>query len=93
MAIRTPARSCSKTAPHGALDKVTIRAPSTLCALEGELVVKVPDGEQAIPAREFLKEYFFAALDPQEVVTEVCVPRLEHRFDLPQVRRLGRDIG
>jgi carbon-monoxide dehydrogenase medium subunit len=75
------------------LDKVTVRDPSTLYALEGELVVKGSDGEQTIPAREFFKEYLFAVFDPQEVVTEVCVPRLEHRFDLQHVRRLGRDTG
>jgi CO/xanthine dehydrogenase FAD-binding subunit len=47
------------------LDKVTVRDPSTLYALEGELVVKGPDGEQTIPAREFFKEYLLAASIPK----------------------------
>jgi len=30
--------------------------PSVICALEGELVVKGPDGERTIPALEFFKD-------------------------------------
>ncbi len=44
--------------------------------LEGELVVKGPDSKRPIPALAFFKNYLFTALDPQEVVTEVHVPKL-----------------
>jgi len=50
--------------------------PSVMCALEGELVVQGPEGERTIPALEFFKDYLFTDLEPQEVVTEVRVPKL-----------------
>jgi aerobic carbon-monoxide dehydrogenase medium subunit len=50
--------------------------PSVMCALEGELVVKGPNGERTVGALDFFKDYFFTDLEPQEVVTEVRVPKL-----------------
>jgi aerobic carbon-monoxide dehydrogenase medium subunit len=50
--------------------------PSVMCALEGELVVKGPNGERTVGALGFFKDYFFTDLEPQEVVTEVRVPKL-----------------
>jgi carbon-monoxide dehydrogenase medium subunit len=50
--------------------------PSVMCALEGELVVKGPNGERTVKALDFFKDYLFTDLDPQEVVTEVRVPKL-----------------
>jgi carbon-monoxide dehydrogenase medium subunit len=51
--------------------------PSMMCALEGELVIQGPDGERTVPALEFFKDYLFTDLEPQEVVTEVRVPKLD----------------
>ena len=50
--------------------------PSVMCALEGELVIQGPDGERTVPAVEFFKDYLFTDLEPQEMVTEVRVPKL-----------------
>jgi len=50
--------------------------PSMMCALEGELVIQGPDGERTVPAQEFFKDYLFTDLEPQEVVTEIRVPKL-----------------
>ena len=50
--------------------------PSVMCALEGEIVIQGPKGERTIPALEFFKDYLFTDLEPQEVVTEVRVPKL-----------------
>jgi carbon-monoxide dehydrogenase medium subunit len=50
--------------------------PSVICALEGELVIQGPDGERTVPALEFFKDYLFTDLEPQDVVTEVRVPKL-----------------
>src|SRR5215207_507064 len=50
--------------------------PSVMCALEGELVIQGPDGERTVPALEFFKDYLFTDLEPQEIVTEVRVPKL-----------------
>lgn len=50
--------------------------PSVITALEGEIVVKGPDGERMVSAADFFLDYLYTALEPQEVVTEVRVPKL-----------------
>ena len=50
--------------------------PSVITALEGEVVVKGPDGERTIAAADFFLDWLYTALDEQEVVTEVRVPKL-----------------
>ena len=50
--------------------------PSVITALEGELVVKGPDGERTIKAADFFQDFLMTDLDEQEVVTEVRVPKL-----------------
>jgi carbon-monoxide dehydrogenase medium subunit len=50
--------------------------PSVITALEGEMVIKGPDGERTVSAADFFLDYLYTALDPQEVVTEVRVPKL-----------------
>ncbi len=50
--------------------------PSVLCALEGEVVIQGPDGERTVGALDFFKDYLMTDLNPQEVLTEVRVPKL-----------------
>lgn len=50
--------------------------PSVVTALDAELVVKGPDGERTIKAQDFFQDFLFTALEPQEVVTEIRVPKL-----------------
>lgn len=50
--------------------------PSVIRALDGEIVVQGPDGGRTISAEDFFVDYLYTALDPQEVVTEVRVPKL-----------------
>jgi carbon-monoxide dehydrogenase medium subunit len=50
--------------------------PSVMCALEGELVIQGPDGQRTVGALDFFKDYLFTDLEPQEVITEVRVPKL-----------------
>ena len=50
--------------------------PSVISALEGTIVVKGPDGERTIEALDFFQDYLMTALDDQEVITEVRVPKL-----------------
>jgi carbon-monoxide dehydrogenase medium subunit len=50
--------------------------PSVITALEGEVVVKGPDGERTISAADFFLDWLYTALDEGEVVTEVRVPKL-----------------
>ena len=47
-----------------------------MTALEADIVVKGPDGERTISAGDFFVDYLYTALGPQEVVTEVRVPKL-----------------
>ena len=50
--------------------------PSTLLALDAELVARGPGGERAIPAGEFFQDYLQTVLEPGEVLTEIRVPKL-----------------
>jgi aerobic carbon-monoxide dehydrogenase medium subunit len=50
--------------------------PTVLLALGAELVVQGADGERTVPAGEFFRGVFETALGPQDVLTEVRVPKL-----------------
>jgi carbon-monoxide dehydrogenase medium subunit len=51
--------------------------PTAILALHGQLVVRGPNGDRAIPAREFFTGVFQTALEPNEVLVEIRVPKLE----------------
>jgi len=53
--------------------------PTVLVALDAELVVRGPDGERTVGASEFFKGLFEPDLGPQEVLTEIRVPKLGDR--------------
>ena len=48
-----------------------------LLALDAEIVARGPGGERSMPAAEFFRGVFETALGPQDVVTEIRVPRLD----------------
>jgi carbon-monoxide dehydrogenase medium subunit len=50
--------------------------PNVVTTLEGELVIKGPDGERTVQAADFFQDYLITDLGEQEVVTEVRVPKL-----------------
>lgn len=50
--------------------------PAVISALEGTLLIQGPGGERTVPALEFFQDYLFTDLGPDEVVTEVRVPKL-----------------
>ena len=50
--------------------------PPVLVALEGELVVRGPSGERTLGSGDFFRGVFETALEPQEVLTEVRVPKV-----------------
>jgi len=50
--------------------------PTVVSTLEGELVIKGPDGERTVQASDFFVDYLMPDLGEQEVVTEVRVPKL-----------------
>lgn len=53
--------------------------PAVLVAVEGTIVAQGPRGERTIPAGEFFRSIFESALAPDEVLTEVRVPKLSGR--------------
>ena len=50
-------------------------APAVLLALDAELVVRGPGGERRLPVGESFGGFLQTALDPQEVLTEIRVPK------------------
>jgi aerobic carbon-monoxide dehydrogenase medium subunit len=50
--------------------------PTVLLALDAELVVQGRDGERTVPAGRFFRGVFETALGPQDVLTEIRVPKL-----------------
>jgi aerobic carbon-monoxide dehydrogenase medium subunit len=52
---------------------------SALVALDADIVVRGPAGERTVAARDFFKSPFETDLGPQDIVTEVRVPKMEGR--------------
>ena len=50
--------------------------PTILLALDAEVVARGPNGSRTIPAASFFKGLFETDLSPQEVLTEIRVPKL-----------------
>src|SRR5437764_8322023 len=50
--------------------------PTVLLALDAEIVVRGPGGERTIAAGDFFLDFLETALGPQEVLTEIRVPKL-----------------
>jgi carbon-monoxide dehydrogenase medium subunit len=50
--------------------------PTVLLALDAELVVHGPGGDRTVPARDFWKGIFESDLGPQDLLTEMRVPKV-----------------
>src|SRR5207244_6513784 len=50
--------------------------PAVLTALEAEVVIRGPEGERTEPVGEFVTGVFDTVLRPQDVLTEIRVPKL-----------------
>jgi aerobic carbon-monoxide dehydrogenase medium subunit len=50
--------------------------PAVLTALDAEVVIRGPEGERTVPVGEFVTGVFDTVLGPQDVVTEIRVPKL-----------------
>ncbi len=50
--------------------------PSALLALEGTFVITGPNGQRTVAAGDFFKDYLETDLAPDEVLTEIRVPKL-----------------
>lgn len=51
--------------------------PSALLALDANFVVKGPGGERTVAAGDFFEDYLQTTLAPDEVLTEIQVPKLD----------------
>ncbi|HEY8727358.1 MAG TPA: xanthine dehydrogenase family protein subunit M [Gaiellaceae bacterium] len=50
--------------------------PAVLTAVEAEVVIRGPAGERTVPVGEFVTGVFDTVLGPQDVLTEIRVPKL-----------------
>ncbi|WP_405741275.1 xanthine dehydrogenase family protein subunit M [Streptomyces sp. NBC_00028] len=51
--------------------------PAVVLALDGRLVVQGPGGRRTIPARQFFVDYLQSALEPDELLVEVRLPKTD----------------
>lgn len=51
--------------------------PTVALTLDAELTVRGPGGQRAIPARDFFADYLQTALEPDELLTEIRVPKAD----------------
>jgi carbon-monoxide dehydrogenase medium subunit len=61
--------------------------PTVMLTLDADLVARGPDGERTIAAAEFFTGPFETALRPQELLTELRVPKVDGGVYLKHVRR------
>jgi carbon-monoxide dehydrogenase medium subunit len=66
--------------------------PATMLALDATFVVRGPKGERRIPAREFFLGLFSTALDADEILTEIVIPRPAERSGGSYLK-LERKVG
>ena len=64
--------------------------PTVLVALKGEVTLRGPDGERKIPVEHFIKGYYETDLKPNEILTEVKVPKLPPNTGCSYFKLTGR---
>ena len=66
--------------------------PSALLALQGSVVAKGPGGERVIPATELFTGFLESALQPDELLTEVRIPKVgDSGFSFQKFNRRAQD--
>jgi len=67
--------------------------PAIVLALDGEIDIAGPEGVRTVSAADFFRGVFETAAGPQELVTEVRVPKLssEHVWSYLKFRRRAQD--
>ncbi|MDT7840697.1 FAD binding domain-containing protein [Streptomyces justiciae] len=51
--------------------------PAVVLAMDGELVAQGPAGRRTVPARQFFVDYLQSALEPDELLVEVRLPKTD----------------
>jgi carbon-monoxide dehydrogenase medium subunit len=65
--------------------------PAVLLALDATLVAKGPAGERTIPAGEFFQGFLETALAPDELLTEIRVPKAHGGWNYQKFNRRAQD--
>jgi len=66
--------------------------PALLLALDATFVVRGPGGERTVPVREFFHGFLETALEPDELLTEIQVPKLPGAgFSYQKFQRRAQD--
>ncbi|MBO0886777.1 MAG: xanthine dehydrogenase family protein subunit M [Acidimicrobiales bacterium] len=65
--------------------------PAALLALDGTLVARGPGGERQIPATEFFRGFLETALAPDELLTEIRVPKARGGWSFQKFNRRAQD--
>lgn len=66
--------------------------PATMLALDAELVAEGSDGRRTIRAADFFQDYLETALDEEEILTEIRVPKLDAswRWNYQKMNRVAQ---
>jgi len=65
--------------------------PTVLLALDADLVVQGPGGSRTVPARDFFTGFLETALAPDEVLTEIQVPKTGDAWSYVKFQRRSQD--
>jgi carbon-monoxide dehydrogenase medium subunit len=65
--------------------------PAAVLALDGTLVVRGPGGDRQIPATEFFQGFLETALAPDEMLTEIRVPKARGGWSFQKFNRRAQD--
>jgi len=65
--------------------------PTVLLALDAEIVAQGPNGTRTIPAGAFFVGLFTSALEPDEVLTEIRIPRATAGWSYQKFHRRAQD--
>jgi carbon-monoxide dehydrogenase medium subunit len=65
--------------------------PAVVLALDGTLVARSPRGERQVPATEFFQGFLETALEPDEMLTEIRVPKTRGGWSFQKFNRRAQD--
>jgi aerobic carbon-monoxide dehydrogenase medium subunit len=65
--------------------------PAAALALDATMVVEGPDGRREVPASEFFLGFLETSLSPDEVLTEIRVPKAPGRWSFQKFNRRAQD--
>jgi carbon-monoxide dehydrogenase medium subunit len=65
--------------------------PAALLALDAQFVVRGPDGERTIPSADFFLGFLETALAPEELLTEIRVPKGTRAWNYQKFNRRAQD--